>query len=123
MNLEADNNQLALFAAYAALGILCAAIFHLFYYPISRLCKKRWLSNIVEGLLGLGLADGVWWFNLMYNDGQFRFYIVPAFFVGVSGYLYICRPILDKAYKALYNLFVTKRKGDDNAQDISQQKT
>ncbi len=120
MNLEAESSQLALFVCYVAVGIVCAALYHMFCYPVNNFVKKRWIVNIVEAIVGAVLACAVWLFNIAFNDGQFRFFIVVAFFVGIALYLYICRSILDKLYKALYNHLVTKQKGEDNAQHISQ---
>lgn len=118
LNINTDIRQLAIFLLFVAVGVVLGAIFHTVDYPLSRFCRWAWLRQTTEGVVGLGELLLSWLVNAVFNDGQFRLYIVVALFVGLALYYFICKSTLDNMFKALYNLLNNKKVGDDNAQNI-----
>ena len=99
--------QLATFAINFAGGWVVCMVFCL----VARLVDttKPLVRYLAETMVGVGCLAFVWWLNLMTANGQFRLVFVVAILLGGVIYVTICKEILDKIVRLVYNFFTKKR--------------
>ena len=99
--------QLVVFLLNLASGWCIALV----CYTVAQLTQKckAWLRTLSESVVAVGCLVAVWWVNLVYAYGQFRLVYVAGILLGGLIYCTICKEILDKIVRLVYNFFIKKR--------------
>ena len=100
-------SQLVLFAIMFACGWCVALALNI--VSLATHTSKSWVRRVAEIPASILALVFVWWCNLKYCAGQFRIALVCGIFIGGLAYYTICKEILDKIVRLVYNFFIKKR--------------
>lgn len=123
MVLFETQNQFIVFLIIVLIGFICGFIFDANKY-INFLCNKNKIVQIILDFLSVLMCAFVFFISCLHlNFGEFRFYILLGFIVGVLiqrttlGIVIakICKLCYDKLKVVINKLFKTKEKHENNA--------
>lgn len=113
MTLGKGIEQLHLFGAFWAFACIATAV----YLFVGGFLKTQLSRVIFDVIFSVAVVPLFLTANLHLNNGEFRFFVFFAIFLGVVTSCICFRRTLDKLSCKLYNLF-TKPKVDNNGKGI-----